>query len=124
MAHVYILIVFILIMYFIHLLVILVCIIYVEYGIDPLDGLIAFIYVVSIFVSYICIYLLAFACSFLQFSIFCQEYIWHGFILVWRMLILLLACSINADVSRFISVMRVYKVRALSHLWRVFIATV
>lgn len=81
MGHVYIWIVFILIMYFIHLLVILVCIIYVEYSAASLAGVIAFIYAVSIFASYMCVYLLAFACLFLQFSIFCQEYIWHGFML-------------------------------------------
>lgn len=123
-AHVYIWIVFILIMYFIHLLVILVCIIYVEYSAASLADVIAFIYVVSIFASYICIYLLAFECSFLQFSIFCQEYIWHGFMRFWYTFILFLACSRNADVSRFISVMCVYKVVVLLHLLRVFIAKV
>ena len=42
----------------------------------------------------------------------------------WRIWILLLVCSRNSDVSRFISVMCVYKVVVLLHLWLVFIAKV
>lgn len=72
----YICFVFILYIYVIHLVMILVCVTYVEYSTASLDVLIAVIYVVSICALYICIFLLAFGCLFLSFSIFCQEYIW------------------------------------------------